>query len=166
MSEPKPSLLRIGSSDEIMSGFLIILLAHAASTFCMVGIIWFVQIVHYPLFANVGREDFIPYEALHTRSTSFVVIPPMMMELATTVLLLVFPIGRFDQALAWLGAALLVAVWMLTFLGAVPCHRRLGSGFNHPVHQRLLRINGWRTFFWTARAVVVLTMLWQAMTTS
>jgi hypothetical protein len=33
-----------------------LLLAHAAATLFMVGVIWFVQLVHYPLFAaSAGR---------------------------------------------------------------------------------------------------------------
>ncbi|MCK6525129.1 hypothetical protein L6R49_27300, partial [Myxococcota bacterium] len=32
----------------------LLLLIHAAATWFMVGLIWFVQIVHYPLFSAVG----------------------------------------------------------------------------------------------------------------
>ncbi|MFY0528690.1 hypothetical protein ACN28I_37835 [Archangium gephyra] len=31
----------------------LVLLAHAAATLFMVGLIWFVQVVHYPLFSRV-----------------------------------------------------------------------------------------------------------------
>jgi hypothetical protein len=34
----------------------LVLLANLAATFFMVGLIWFVQIVHYPLFGQVGRD--------------------------------------------------------------------------------------------------------------
>ena len=37
----------------------------AGTTLALCGLIWFVQIVHYPLFALVGREEF--------RSSSFAV---------------------------------------------------------------------------------------------
>ena len=33
---------------------MLLLLLHAGATFFMCGLIWFVQIVHYPLFAQVG----------------------------------------------------------------------------------------------------------------
>jgi hypothetical protein len=39
---------------------VLLLLANAAATFFMVGVIWFVQVVHYPLFARVGTLDFPP----------------------------------------------------------------------------------------------------------
>ena len=36
----------------------LILLTQVFATLFMVGLIWFVQIVHYPLYAKVGREQF------------------------------------------------------------------------------------------------------------
>lgn len=33
-----------------------LLLVHAAVTLYMTGVIWFVQVVHYPLFSCVGRR--------------------------------------------------------------------------------------------------------------
>ncbi|NBO65221.1 MAG: hypothetical protein EBU88_10340, partial [Acidobacteria bacterium] len=93
----------------------ILLLANLASTFFMIGLIWFVQIVHYPLFERVGRDGFAAYESAHSQLTSLVVIPPMLVELVTTVMLvLVRPAGiRLSEAVA--GAVLLAVVWGSTF---------------------------------------------------
>jgi hypothetical protein len=66
-----------------------ILLAHLAATLFMVGVIWFVQVVHYPLFSRVGPEKFSLYSEAHSRLTTYVVGPPMLAE-ASTALLLVF----------------------------------------------------------------------------
>ena len=66
-----------------------VLLAHLAVTLFMVGVIWFVQVVHYPLFAKVGSERFVLYSKAHSRLTTYVVGPPMLVE-AATALLLVF----------------------------------------------------------------------------
>ena len=35
---------------------VLLLLLHAAATLFMTGLIWFVQVVHYPLFARVGED--------------------------------------------------------------------------------------------------------------
>jgi hypothetical protein len=59
---------------------------HLLATASMAGLIWFVQMVHYPLFAAVGSGGFVEYEQLHQRRTSFVVGPLMAGE-ASTVLL-------------------------------------------------------------------------------
>ena len=68
----------------------LIFLANLGATLYMVGLIWFVQIVHYPLFSEVMRPDFGVYEALHSRLTTLIVMPPMLIEIGTAFLLLFF----------------------------------------------------------------------------
>ncbi|MEZ5965456.1 MAG: hypothetical protein R3F56_16605 [Planctomycetota bacterium] len=96
---------------------------HAVSTWFMVGLIWFVQVVHYPLFASVGEEAFATYEQRHTLWTGYVVMPPMLVEAGTTALLLV---ARPRNPWVVGGAVLLAVVWASTFFLQVPCHERLG----------------------------------------
>ena len=50
-----------------------VLLVHFAATFYMVGLVWFVQRVHYPLYASVGSQQFPAYEGAHVSRTSPVV---------------------------------------------------------------------------------------------
>jgi hypothetical protein len=57
-----------------------VLLANLAATLFMVGVIWFVQVVHYPLFSRVGSEKFSLYPKAHSRLTTYVVGPPMLVE--------------------------------------------------------------------------------------
>ena len=44
-----------------------LLLIHVAATLAMSGVIWFIQIVHYPLLTLVGAAGFTTYEAAHIR---------------------------------------------------------------------------------------------------
>lgn len=60
-----------------------VILFNAASTLMMTGVIWFVQVVHYPLFAEVGRAEFAQYEASHSGLTTLIVAPLMLVELIT-----------------------------------------------------------------------------------
>jgi hypothetical protein len=57
-----------------------VLLAHLAATLFMVGVIWFVQMVHYPLFSRIGPEKFSLYSEARSRLTTHVVGPPMLVE--------------------------------------------------------------------------------------
>ncbi|MCG8583206.1 MAG: hypothetical protein MI757_00650, partial [Pirellulales bacterium] len=63
----------------------LILLLQLVSTLTMVGVIWFVQIVHYPLFGLVGTSDFGRYEQVHQNRTTRVVAPLMLIEAVTAV---------------------------------------------------------------------------------
>ncbi len=142
---------------------LAILLLHVASTLAMVGLIWFVQVVHYPLFASVGEQQFVSYERQHMRFTTWVVAPLMLTELATAALLFFYHPTPISLWTVSLGAVLLAAVWLLTYFLQVPQHDSLSRGFDMAVWQNLVAGNWWRTAAWTARGLVVMTMLWQSL---
>ena len=73
------------------------LLCHAGATFYMVGLIWFVQRVHYPLLAGVGPQQFPGYERAHVDRTFSVVGPPMLLEAFTGIGLLADPDLNFGS---------------------------------------------------------------------
>ncbi len=132
-----------------------LLVAQAAATLALCGLVWFVQVVHYPLFARVGVERFPGYEREHQRRTTRVVAPLMAVEaLAAAALVLVDP-GAATAA----GATLVLALWLSTFAVQVPLHRRLAQGFDAPSQARLVRTNWARTAMWSARGAVVLWLL-------
>jgi len=135
-----------------------ILLANAAATLFMTGVIWFVQLAHYPLLDGVGKGGFAGYERRNTRRTTWVVAPPMLIEAATTLLLAWRP-GVIPALEARVGLALLVAIWVSTAALQVPCHRRLEAGFDGPTHRRLVRTNWIRVAGWSGRAALVLSWL-------
>lgn len=138
------------------------LLLQLAATLAMVGLIWFVQIVHYPLLAQVGRDHFRRYEMDHQRLTSWVVAPLMLTELATACLLIWYRpvgVGSFE---VWMGLGLLASIWIMTYTVQVPQHASLVVSYDAGVQQRLVLGNWYRTFAWTARGVLVLWMVGQA----
>lgn len=147
-----------------------ILLAHAAATLYMVGVIWTVQLVHYPLFDGVGPEAFTHYQQRHTRRMTGVVLPAMLIELATAIAL-VFPAvrgggplsSRIPGWMAWLGLALVGLVWLVTFTLSVPQHMRLAGAFDIGAHRALVNTNWLRAAGWTLRGGLVVWMLALAM---
>jgi len=137
----------------------LVLLAHVAATLFMTGVIWFVQLVHYPLFAAVGNAGFVAYAGEHGRRTTWVVIPAMTVELGSGVALAVRRPEGVGAVSVWAGLALLAAIWLSTMLVQVPRHRVLGGGFDDAAWRRLVRTNWLRTAAWTARAILVLAMV-------
>ncbi|MCG5054703.1 MAG: hypothetical protein KA712_17210 [Myxococcales bacterium] len=133
-----------------------VMLVHAAATLAMTGLIWFVQLVHYPLFAFVGEDAFARYEAHHQTRTTWIVAPLMLAELATAVLLVIVPPAGVSPLTARVALGLLALVWLSTAAWQVPLHRRLARGFDAPQIRTLVRSNWLRTLAWTARAALVL----------
>lgn len=136
-----------------------LLAVHLAATAAMVGLIWFVQVVHYPLFDLVGGEGFSPYESAHRWRTSFVVGPLMGVELLAAIALVVDPPAALGRSLPLVGLAVLVGVHASTVLLQVPAHDRLNAGHDPAVTARLVRTNWLRTTGWSVRGVLAIAML-------
>jgi len=135
-------------------------LVHAAATWFMTGLIWFVQVVHYPLFGLLdedhdGGARWPAYSRAHQARTTMVVGPVMLVELSTTIGLLVLKFGPLTIA----GAVLLTLVWASTFFVQVPLHARLERGHDPAVVRRLVATNWARTALWTARGAIALVLL-------
>ena len=141
-----------------MTGVEIILAVHALATIFMTGLIWFVQVVHYPLFAAVGSGGFGSYCERHQRLTTLVVGPAMLVELVTACALVALLEGR-GQTLTIVGLGLLVVIWLSTAFVQVPCHRRLLGGRDEACVRRLVAGNWVRTVCWSGRAGIALALL-------
>ncbi len=137
----------------------LLLLVHAAATLVLFGVILVVQVVHYPLFEQVGAGHFAAYEAAHTRRMTYVVVLPMLVELATAVALAAWRPPELPAWQVWTGLALVAVIWLSTGLLQVPLHHALRSGFDPSAHRRLVATNWIRTAAWGLRAALVLAML-------
>jgi hypothetical protein len=128
---------------------------HLAATAAMCGLIWFVQVVHYPLFAAVGADQFVRYEQQHRFRTGLVVGPLMAVETAGAALLAGIAVTGGAVAGGWAvcGLVLVLAVHLSTIAVQVPLHGTLGEGFDPVIQRRLVRSNWVRTVLWTARLV-------------
>ena len=137
-----------------------LLLIQAAASLYLMGLIWLIQIVHYPLMRHVSREAFAQYEQLHSRWITPIVAIPMLMELACCILLVVNRPPAIPAWLTWCGLALVVVIWLSTFLLQLPCHTILLQGFDADTHAQLVATNWIRTVAWSARATVAMSMIY------
>jgi hypothetical protein len=128
-----------------------IVLMHLVATAFMTGLIWFVQIVHYPLMAGWPHDEFAVWEARHRELTGWVVVPPMLFEGLTAAVLLAYVPAGASRRLVVAGGLLLAGIWASTFLLQVPCHELLSRGWDERVHARLVETNWLRTLLWSGR---------------
>lgn len=140
----------------------LLLIANGLSTLYMLGVIWMVQLVHYPLFQWVGEATYRDYQRRHQWLMMWVVGPPMLIEATSAALLLGWP-GTLSMLEIGLGLALVLVIWLSTAAIQVPCHERLAGGFDPAIHRRLVNSNWIRTVAWSGRAVLVLYWLTTAL---
>ena len=141
--------------------FAPLFLLDLAATLYMWGVIWTVQIVHYPLFARVGAQNWHLYHEGHTRLMTLVVLPAMVTELGTAGLLALTRPTWLSPGLLWAGFAFAVLTWAVTFFISVPLHDTLGRGFDEATIARLVSTNWLRTALWTGHAAVLLVQVWR-----
>ena len=136
----------------------LLFLVQLSSTLALFGLIWFVQIVHYPLHALVSPADFPHYEAEHARRTGYVAAPLMILELATAAAMLLPHLrpSHIPATQAWLGFGLVALLWLSTFAVQVPLHNRLHRAHDLGAIHQLIRTNLVRTLLWSLRAALVL----------
>jgi len=143
---------------------LFLLLVNATATWFMMGLIWLIQLVHYPLMAYVGEAGFTAYEVRHTHWITAIVGPVMLLEALTAVLLLYYtPAFKNAPILLSVGIVLLLVIWVSTALLQVPCHEILSKGFNLEIINRLTSTNWVRTIGWSLRGLLLAYLLWQCL---
>jgi phosphatidylserine synthase len=127
-------------------------------TFALTGLIWVIQLVHYPSFAMVEKKQFKNFHQFHSRQISRLVIPLMVGELFSAALLL----AANSSLIWWINLVLALAPWIFTFALSVPAHQILAEGYDAASITRLVNTNWWRTITWSLKAILLLLILQQS----
>jgi hypothetical protein len=133
---------------------LLLLLNFGLAAF-LTGIIWMVQLVHYPSFGRVGKAEFGRFHQAHTTGMGYLVAAPMVVELGLSIWLAIVARHTALAAASGWALGLVGVIWVATFLISVPFHNRLEGGFDYIAIDGLTRTNWLRTLAWTARAVLL-----------
>jgi hypothetical protein len=136
-----------------------VLVVQVAATWFMVGLIWMVQVVHYPLFRTIPADAFQTYEAAHTAAIGRLLILPAGSEVVSAAALVWYRPDAVPRWMVLLSGALLAAIWVSTALVQAPLHRRLLAGYDRGAMDRLMHTNWFRTGAWTLRGLLVAAML-------
>ena len=126
-------------------------LVHMLCSFFMCGIIWLVQIVHYPSFAFVEDSQFLDFEKFHTKRISYIVAPIMLLELVSAISLMILT----DESFIKVNLSLLILIWLSTGLFSIPCHNELIRQKSPTVIERLIQTNWLRTLLWTVKSLLL-----------
>ena len=124
------------------------------STSVMVGVIWVIQLLHYPSFHFINEKKYIEFQHFHMQRISFIVVPVMLIELASALLLSYF----FRSSLTIILLALLLGIWGITFIFFTNLHQKLTNGYDPSIVDRLVQINWYRTALWSLRLIILLSI--------
>jgi len=134
-----------------------VVIVQFAATSYLVGVIWLIQVVHYPMLGQLDPACASDACRQHATRITPVVGIPMLAEVAAALALawpslLSIPPGA--RIAAWIGLALLAAIWISTFALQVPQHEKLAKQtgeIDSPAVRALVSTNWIRTALWTLR---------------
>ncbi len=130
-----------------------IFILHLASTAVMTGLIWTIQLLHYPLFHHINRESYSEQMTAHRTNISFIVVPFMFLELFTGLYLMIYATSHSTAFTA--GFVIIALIWLSTFLLQVPQHAQIAAGYNKLAVDKLVQTNWIRTVLWSARLILL-----------
>ena len=129
------------------------LIIHLIATSVMVGVIWIMQLIHYPSFHFIELNQYTTFQRFHMSRISYVVIPAMLTELFTLILIII----SMDQVdpIILASALLLIVIWLMTAVFFSGMHQKLTLGYDQVVVEKLVKLNWGRTLLWTLRLLII-----------
>ena len=118
----------------------------------MTGVIWIIQLVHYPSFRFVNPALWGDAHAHHINKITYIVAPAMIAELCARIYWLYLDIN-------WISiftTILLLFIWLSTFIIQVPTHNKLEEQWSMKLVNQLIRTNWIRTLLWTLNTGILL----------
>lgn len=121
----------------------------------MIGISLITQFITYPSFQSIDPEIFSNFHKIYTQKMLFIVGPIMTIEFLSVVVLLFINID-FHFLVQFIFVFL---IWILTFFLIVPIHNELEKHYNKSLNNKLVKLNGYRTFLWFVKFIFLLIII-------
>jgi len=117
----------------------------------MTGIIWFVQLIHYPLFKKIPIEALPAYERKNYK-TAYLTVPVMVVELITGLYIFFF---AYTELFIW-NMILLAIIEFSTIIFQIPIQMRIAKSASTELISKLVNTNWIRTVSWTLRCIILI----------
>ena len=131
---------------------------HLVSTSFMVGVIWIVQLVHYPTFLFIDEQKSNDFQKFHMSRISYIVMPAMTTELFSGIYIYKYSNMAIDSNLFLLSLTILIINWIITALVFVKMHNKLLINYKIEIISLLVKWNWLRTLLWSVRLILLLRM--------
>ena len=135
--------------------YLLLFYSNLISSSILLGLILVIHFVHYKSFYFIPDKEFINFHTFHTRSISYLVIPLMIIEASTSIMICFFYYGL----LPLINLILVLSIWIVTFLFQVPCHNKLSSGKSETTIKKLIDTNTIRVYLWLFKTISILLII-------
>ena len=130
-----------------------VFILHLVSTSIMVGVIWIIQLVHYPTFLFIDKQKYMKFQEFHMSRVSYIVMPTMIAELFSGIYILFYNNVLMVNTFFLLASFYLFLNWVITALVFVKIHNGLLIKYEKNIILLLVKLNWLRTILWSLRLV-------------
>lgn len=130
-----------------------VFILHLVSTSIMVGVIWIIQLVHYPTFLFIDKQKYMKFQEFHMSRVSYIVMPTMIAELFSGIYILFYNNVLMVNTFFLLASFSLFLNWVITALVFVKIHNGLLIKYEKNIILLLVKFNWIRTILWSLRLV-------------
>jgi len=141
---------------EFFASYKNVQLIQAIISFGLVVLIWLVQLIIYPNFQYLSRNQLHKWHQTYTPRITVVVAPLMISQLIVGVYILFFHLNTLTIS----AIVLIMLNWLITFIYFVPLHVKIDQdNSNQKKLKKLVSANWYRTITWSLVFIIVLTEL-------
>lgn len=138
---------------------MIALWVQAISTVAILTLIVLVQVLIYPQFKHVGKNELSAYSLFHIQRMSWVVVPIMLSEVCSLVFLWLDT--EFRSLWLIFGTGTLALIWGLTFTKIAPLHTKIATTANSELIPTLVKLNLIRTLLWIVKSIAIAVVVYR-----
>ena len=121
----------------------------------MLGVIWTMQLLHYPSFHFVSKANYRSFQEFHIKRITFIVAPAMLIEAISGSLCLIYIIDDIENFFV-ISLILLVVIWLMTAFIFSKLHQNLLDGYSKIIINKLIRLNWIRSLLWSFRFALLI----------
>jgi len=122
----------------------------------LVGLIWVIQLIVYPSFKFIDKNNWSKFHKLHTHKITIIVGWLMPLELLLTFVLI------FKGGVSYINllvAICVIVIWSSTFLIQVPLHNKLSQIHSDKNINLLIKSNWLRTIAWSLKMIFLIVLV-------
>lgn len=143
----------------VMKADILFLLVSLFFTLYNSGVIWVLQLNHYPLYAKVGQREFRDYLTAHNGLILLPIVLPSIAAFISSLLLLWQRPVEIPSWSVWLVNSLNAATLLSTIFVQGKAHNALAlDGYSEILIRRVITTNWLRTAAWTINGLLLLWM--------
>lgn len=138
---------------------MLVVIIHLVCCSFMTGVIWLIQLLHYPMFSYVEKSEFSDFHKKHSQLITWIVGPMMLAELLTGI----YASTHYcHETLIQLNIGMLAIIWLSTAFLSVPHHNRLAQNKDLATIDKLVMSNWPRTLLWSVRTLIIVYWIYSA----